>query len=383
MFDATTGPGRSWIGITIPLPRPAATTGPPTRVKSRSEWQPSQAGNEVEQILAPFDPLRTHVHSNRGSGNSGGRPEIHIQKYSSGHGQKPPHGAPQNAAGSSFSRHPLNLVQCLSLPSLAGPSAKLTLMILGFHHVTALAGDAQRNLDFYTQFAGAPVGETHCEFRRSPLRIISIMEPVPERPEPLLTFSPWGFHRQPRRGAGQAVSIKLSVPPGVFAQQVNDPDGLDIRLVAGDSTPRLHSVTLCEKDLEATTALLTSLGFERASEEGNRAHFELPGGAARIDVLHEPNADHGNMGAGMIHHVALRVADEAGQLTWRDKLIAAGIRVSPVKDRLYFHSIYFRQPGGTLFEIATDGPGFLIDEPEDSLAPHCVCRRGWSRFETA
>ncbi len=256
-----------------------------------------------------------------------------------------------------------------------GPSAKLTLVILGLHHVTALAGDAQRNLDFYTQFAGFRLVKRTVNFD-DPATYHFYYGAGSGAPGTLLTFFPWGFHRQPRRGAGQAVSIRLSVPRGAVGQQGTDPDGLDIELVAGDRAPRLHSVTLCENDLEATAALLTTLGFERAGQEGNRAQFELPGGMARIDVLHEPNADHGKMGAGMIHHVALRVADEAEQVAWRDRLIAAGIRVSPVKDRLYFHSIYFRQPGGTLFEIATDGPGFLIDEPEDSLG-NSLCLPPW------
>ncbi len=118
------------------------------------------------------------------------------------------------------------------------------------------------------------------------------------------------------------------------------------------------------------------LGFAAAGGEGNRHRFELPGGAARIDILHEPQAERGKMGAGAMHHVALRVADEAGQLDWRARLTEAGIHVSPVKDRLYFHSIYFREPGGVLFEIATDGPGFLIDEPEETLGSK-LCLPPW------
>ena len=108
-------------------------------------------------------------------------------------------------------------------------------------------------------------------------------------------------------------------------------------------------------------------GIEPTGVEGNRHRSELPGGAARIDILHEPEAERGKMGAGAIHHTAFRVANEKVQLDWRERLIDAGIHVSPVKDRLYFHSIYFREPGGVLFEIATDGPGSLIDEPAETL----------------
>ena len=98
--------------------------------------------------------------------------------------------------------------------------------------------------------------------------------------------------------------------------------------------------------------------------------------AARIDVLHEPQAERGKLGAGAIHHVAFRVADESVQADWRNRLVKAGVRVSPVKDRSYFHSIYFREPGGVLFEIATDGPGFLIDEAEDALGSS-LCLPPW------
>jgi glyoxalase family protein len=82
------------------------------------------------------------------------------------------------------------------------------------------------------------------------------------------------------------------------------------------------------------------------------------------------------MGAGVMHHATLRVADEETQLEWRERLIRAGMRVSPVKDRLYFHSIYFREPGGVLLEIATDGPGFSIDEPADRLGRR-LCLPPW------
>jgi len=245
-------------------------------------------------------------------------------------------------------------------------------MLLGLHHVTALAGYAQRNLDFYTQEAGFRLVKRTVNFD-DPATHHFYYSAGSGEPGTLLTFFPWNFHRQPRKGAGQPVSASFS---GKSARKLADPDGLQIDLVGGEGRPRLHSVTLCENDLEVTAALLTTLGFQRGGQEGNRTRFELPDGLARIDVLHEPNAEHGKMGAGIIHHVALRVADEAEQLEWRNKLIASRIRVSPVKDRLYFHSIYFRLPGGTLFEIATDGPGFLIDEPEDSLG-QALCLPPW------
>lgn len=272
-------------------------------------------------------------------------------------------------------------------------------MIQGLHHVTALAGDAQRNLDFYARFAGL----------RLVKRTVNYDDPGTHhfyfgdrtgRPGSLLTFFPWGHVRKPRKGAGQVVAVAYAVAPGALEEwsrrvgeagrmgsrfgapvlTIRDPDGMDLELVgaegAADRLERLHSVTLCERDLERIAALLErTLGFARVGQEGNRTRFGVPGGGF-FDVLHEPAAEPGKMGAGVIHHVALRVADEAAQLAWRARLMEAGLRVSHVKDRLYFHSIYFRPPGSTLFEIATDGPGFTIDESEAALGTS-LCLPPW------
>lgn len=131
-------------------------------------------------------------------------------------------------------------------------------------------------------------------------------------------------------------------------------------------------ITLCEADAGPTMAFLEDvLGLRRI--QPNR--LELADGAF-FEVLHSPETPRGKMGAGIIHHVALRVADEAAQMGWREKLLRAGVRVSAVRDRFYFHSIYFREPGGVLLEIATDGPGFLIDEPEERLGER-LCLPPW------
>jgi glyoxalase family protein len=148
------------------------------------------------------------------------------------------------------------------------------------------------------------------------------------------------------------------------------------RLPGSAAPPGLQSVTLCEADAAPTAAFLRDvLGLKMIQEEPQRVRLELPDGAW-IDVLHSPEAPRGKMAAGMAHHVALRVSDEESQLEWRERLIRAGLRVSPVKDRLYFHSIYFREPGGVLLEIATDGPGFSIDEAEDRLGER-LCLPPW------
>jgi glyoxalase family protein len=218
-------------------------------------------------------------------------------------------------------------------------------MLLGLHHITALAGDAQATLDHATQVLKLRLVKRTVNFDDPGTYHFYFGDRL-GTPGSLLTFFP-GFKREAKRGAGQIVS------------------GLD-----------LTCVTLCENDPEPTARLLAMLGFTAAGVEGNRHRFELPDGAARVDILHEPQAERGKMGAGAVHHVAFRVADETVQSDWRARLIEAGVHVSPVKDRLYFHSIHFREPGGVLFEIATDGPGFLIDEPEDALGSK-LCLPPW------
>jgi len=218
-------------------------------------------------------------------------------------------------------------------------------MLLGLHHITRLAGNARENLDYYTQVRKLRLVKRTVNFD-DPGTYHFYFGDERGSPGTLVTFFP-GFQRQAKKGSGQIVS--------------------------GQS---LECVTLCENDPEPTARFLAILGFEPGGVEGNRHRFELAGGAGHIDVLHDPDAERGKMGAGAIHYVAFRVADERIQLDWRARLIDAGIHVSPVKDRLYFHSIYFREPGGVLFEIATDGPGFLIDEPKETLGSK-LCLPPW------
>ena len=233
-------------------------------------------------------------------------------------------------------------------------------MLLGFHHVTALAGDAQANVDFYTQ----------CLPLRLVKRTVNFDEPSAYHlyfgdrkgaPGTLLTLFP-GFHRPATIGSGQIVSVAISSS----GTAVKNPDRLRLETEPGPN-PRLKSISLCEREIEPTARFLEMLGFEPDGVEGDLHSFVLRGGTARINILHRAETGRGKNGVGGFHHVAFRVADDAAQAEWRDRLIKAGVQVSPVKDRLYFHSIYFREPGGALFEIATDGPGFLIDETEAAL----------------
>ena len=162
-----------------------------------------------------------------------------------------------------------------------------------------------------------------------------------------------------------------------------DPDGLALELVAhtqpesasawehGPIPPEhairgLHSVTLTEPGYEHTAELLTgTLGFRLAAEQGDRFRFATGDGGAGslVDVLCRPEAPHGLVAAGTVHHIAWRTPGEAEQIQWRNTLLGQGLNVTPIIDRQYFHSIYFREPGGVLLEIATDPPEFTVDEP--------------------
>ena len=130
------------------------------------------------------------------------------------------------------------------------------------------------------------------------------------------------------------------------------------------------AVALCVEAPERTARLLTAtFGYEACGDEAGRQRFRARGGgpAAFVDLLCRPELMRGRMGAGTVHHVAFRARDNAEQLTWHDAIVALGYNVTPVLDRQYFHSIYFREPGGVLFEIATDPPGFAVDETPAAL----------------
>ena len=165
-----------------------------------------------------------------------------------------------------------------------------------------------------------------------------------------------------------------------------DPDGMMIELVAreSDSAPTFwadgpipeahalrafHSVTIWVREAQGTAAVLSGIfGYEKVGEEGNRIRYQGAGEMAQfVDLLVRPDLERGKMGAGTVHHVAFRTVDDDEQVEYRQLIGEHGLGVTPVKDRQYFHSIYFREPSGTLFEVATDAPGFAVDEPVESL----------------
>jgi glyoxalase family protein len=276
----------------------------------------------------------------------------------------------------------------------------------GLHHVTAIGGDPQRNADFYLRTLGLRLVKTTVNFD-DPGTYHLYYGDESGKPGTLLTFFPWKDAPSGRRGNGQATTTSFSVPEsslgwwqrhledhGIETSQVRnsdedetltfrDPDGLALALVAhpqGD--PRdpwdnghvpaehairgLHSVTLSVSKEDATADMLTDgLGLGFGAQEGNRLRFRAGEGGpgAIVDVEVTPDAPQGLVAGGTVHHVAWRAPDEATQATWREELADRGVQVTSILDRQYFRSIYFREPGGTLLEVATDQPGFAIDEP--------------------
>jgi glyoxalase family protein len=277
----------------------------------------------------------------------------------------------------------------------------------GLHHVTAIAGDPQRNLDFYAGVLGLRLVKRTVNFD-DPGTYHFYYGDRTGRPGTLLTFFPWPGARPGRLGVGQATMTSFSVPRsalgywedrlgehgitglarrerfGAETLRFADPDGLGLQLVAdpeeaGDpwssgaipgsaAIRRLHGMAAELRTSDATAALLQEvLGMRAAGDDGGVRRFKSDSGGGVIDLVPNIGGPVGSMGAGSVHHIAWRAADEVNQAHLRGAVIDFGLGVTPVVDRQYFRSIYFREPGGVLFEVATDQPGFLIDEPEATL----------------
>lgn len=280
----------------------------------------------------------------------------------------------------------------------------------GIHHITAIASDPQGNLDFYTQVLGLRLVKRTVNFD-DPGSYHFYFGDRLGSPGTIITFFPWPGARRGTRGTGQVVATSFVVAPEAidywrkrlstesvlveettlrFGQRVlrfADPDGLMLELVGTDrgNPNELHAQSdvpaefavggFSAPTLEVQTAKLTeqlltqAFGFELTGEERNRRRFSLAPGSpdAQIDLIERTETGFGNIAAGTVHHIAFRAADDEEQLHWRAAVEELGLRVTPVIDRQYFHSIYFREPAGILFEIATDHPGFAIDEPVEHL----------------
>lgn len=281
-------------------------------------------------------------------------------------------------------------------------------LVTGIHHVTALASDPQKNLDFYAGILG--------------LRIVkkTINYDAPEvyhlyygnekgSPGTILTFFPYVGMPKGKKGNGQLTvtsfsisensidywiqrltkfNISIDIKTGFADESIisfEDDDGLGLELVANNQDTRIgftygnipleksikgfYGVTLSEESYEKTANLLTQqLDHNIILEKENRCRYTTNGQPGTfVDILCNPESLRGVGGAGTIHHIAFATENDATQLQAREKLKIAGLNVTPVIDREYFHSIYFREPGGILFEIATLPPGFCIDEPLEHL----------------
>ncbi|MBA3849909.1 MAG: ring-cleaving dioxygenase [Opitutus sp.] len=282
--------------------------------------------------------------------------------------------------------------------------------LLGLHHITAIAADPKVNRDFYTRVLGLRFVKKSVNQDDPGTYHLYYGDNVGS-PGTALTFFPWMGLRRGRPGTGQAYATGFSVPASsltywqkrlselkITAEPVEsrfgdrvlpfaDPDGMRLELVAtAESDPRtpapsadvpaehgirgFHSGTLALTSGTATAALLTDvMGCRLHQREGHRARYTTATGGpgTYVDLLADPSLPRGLTGAGTVHHIAFRVADDADHVAAHDLLVAHGFHVSNVIDRAYFKSIYYREPAGVLFEIATDQPGFAIDEPVESL----------------
>lgn len=295
--------------------------------------------------------------------------------------------------------------------------------ILGLHHITAIAGDAQRNYDFYTKTLGLRLVKKTVNFDDPQTYHFYFGNEI-GTPGTIITFFPWQGVRQGRNGAGMATDIGYSVPEGslefwkerfekqnVKHDDINekfgekhlpfqDPDGLRLNLTeakhkderkgwesaevkAGMAIKGFHTVTLTLNNIKATAAILTDVfGYKQVEQEGNLYRYQTPAveTAALVDLLESPGAGAGLNAGGTNHHVAFRVKDEEVQSAFRDKILERGLNITEKINRDYFFSLYFREPGGVLFEIATDNPGFATDETVDRLGSELKLPKQYEGF---
>ena len=287
--------------------------------------------------------------------------------------------------------------------------------ILGLHHITAIAGEAQRNYDFYTKVLGTRLVKKTVNFDDPGTYHFYFGDEVGS-PGSILTFFPWEGVQRGKTGIGMATEIGYSVPKGSlpfwterfgerqvkqqpvgerFGEQYlsfEDGDGLQLNLIETGTadnrkpwttadvsesvaTRGFHSVVLTVRTIAPTAKVLTDIfGYKLVSQEGARYRFvtdAIPT-ANIVDLVEEPNGQRGINAGGTNHHVAFRVKDEAILMEFREKVKRFGLNITEKIDRNYFYSLYFREPGGVLFELATDNPGFATDETVSELGTHLM-----------
>jgi len=285
----------------------------------------------------------------------------------------------------------------------------------GLHHITAIAGPAQENLDFYAGVLGMRLVKKSVN-QDDPGTYHLFYADAEGRPGTDLTFFPWTQMAPPRMGHGLAVEVGLEVPFeslrfwasrldkygakigaietrfGARVLRLTDPHGFHVALVEaargstrpftpwdGSTVPAdsqirgLHSGRLWERDEPSTVHFLTSvLGFEALGVENGWTRYGFKDGWGVVDVREHRDGPRGAWGVGAVHHLAWRVDDDEHQLEMTRQIESAGVGATPVIDRFWFKSVYFREPGGVLFELATDGPGFAADEDPAHLGESLV-----------
>ncbi len=282
-------------------------------------------------------------------------------------------------------------------------------LVKGLHHITALASDPQKNCDFYAGVLGLRMVKKTVNYDAPEVYHLYYGN---ERGEPgtILTFFPYPGMPKGRKGKGQLTVTSFSAPANALdywmkrlakfrvkheapekrfedelVLYLEDTDGLGLELVFNKRDARpgfsygniplefalkgFYGMALSEEGYEKTAGLLTTqMDHKLILEKGNRFRYSASGKPGDfVDVLCSPEMLPGREGAGTVHHVAFATATEVSQIEAREKLVKMGLNVTPIIDRQYFHSIYFREPGGVLFEIATLPPGFTIDEPLEHL----------------
>ena len=285
--------------------------------------------------------------------------------------------------------------------------------VQGLHHITAVASNPHKNVEFFHHVLGQRLVKKTVNFDDPGTYHLYYGDEV-GTPGTIMTYFPWQHMRRGQRGNGETAAMAYTIRPeamgfwqewlkkngistgemqtrfGADVLPFTDPDGLPLELVASEAPATLrhwaegpisekealrgfHSVTLWLDAVEPTSKLLTEqLDYQFVGEEGNRLRFQAKANdmGTIVDILHRPGQPSGQFGAGSIHHIAFRTVNDDEQLEYLQKLRQARVQVTPVQDRQYFHSIYFRSPGGVLFEIATDAPGFPYDEPVAELGTH-------------